>query len=1095
MRRVGPAAIAAAFVFSSFTLTAHSAHAQQQNAALGLTVKPVAGGTERAQIVSVAPGSMAERAGLKAGDVLLYAASADGERTSFATQDALERWTAAQQPDSSQALTYLRGQEILTANVRLGGQAAATPGAPSQAAAEVETASARLLGLTVKAGADGNSVEIITLKPGSAAAAAGLQVGDILFSGQTGTANADSLISQEALDAFATKSAGQTRDLIYTRNKQFLTAKVAVPNVQPQTAQAMSQTPAGAPIGLGITVKEDVFALALTAVGRITAIVPGGDADLAGLKVGDSIREVRYADVEYGSIAGQMVADSLAYSTPPGTIAQFSIRRDGQDMVIPVKMTGPVATTAFVGMEVRDTVQQGEAEVTAVQAGSPAEAAGLQQGDHILGFGAMNDRKFLGVRGLHSLIVQYRGDWLTVNYTRNGEKKVSKLTIPKEPAYAAAQVLTASAGQSTAGQTSGGQKQNVENYGALGAAIAGVAAAPAGTQAAVQNTGGDPFGQTVTTLNGRSTQLPPFKLRAGQILEAQVSANGAPLMPKLCFEEDDVFNVDPQRCYENINQSGQSVVRFRHVAVEPEIVTLSVASTDASAGTYTITTRNGNRGPEGAAALAVLEGLAGKPYIIDTVDQGLAVKAAVNYIIDEPGKRGRLRYQIESGNVADFTYALDNNGQLTWASPTNSGVVYLGIDGLLYQQAGDTVGVRGRSPNGEFLNVTERRLMRGDNAEQMHIGVFGRSQRLAAGQPVTDDQVTTMMLDGPAHIAQAQQQRADDWAALGQLAGRFFYFVQGQYEYVATFQWEAPGEVLLAKFWGADEIGTTPNPLRRMVYNPATRTIATEVTHTNGAKVQTTFKRGPNGESIEAQPDGSTWMLSGAGNEWTSLFTAANKQQTKISYRPVDDNMLKIFADRTQAKQARLAQERAEAAARQAEEDSGPSLFDVLNFANTIQGAMSSPQAYIAAVSQAAPELAPILNGVAAAQSGGNPVAAGLGLGGGNPLGAIPGGVNPYTGLGGGGVGGLGGGPTGVRGSYPTRPNLAEGPQCPGFTVGNYRTHAFEGGANKQLYTHCGLAFEYYTMYLRAIEQGYSEADANRTYNAHEGAVRVLNSM
>ncbi len=84
---------------------------------------------------------------------------------------------------------------------------------------------------------------------------------------------------------------------------------------------------------------------------------------------------------------------------------------------------------------------------------------------------------------------------------------------------------------------------------------------------------------------------------------------------------------------------------------------------------------------------------------------------------------------------------------------------------------------------------------------------------------------------------------------------------------------------------------------------------------------------------------------------------------------------------------------------------------------------------------------------------------------------------------------------TGVRGTYPTRPNLAEGPQCPGFTISNYRTHAFEGGRDQQLFALCGQAFEYYKWYLNAIDQGYSEADANRTYNAHEGAVRNLKSM
>jgi len=31
----------------------------------------------------------------------------------------------------------------------------------------------------------------------------------------------------------------------------------------------------------------------------------------------------------------------------------------------------------------------------------------------------------------------------------------------------------------------------------------------------------------------------------------------------------------------------------------------------------------------------------------------------------------------------------------------------------------------------------------------------------------------------------------------------------------------------------------------------------------------------------------------------------------------------------------------------------------------------------------------------------------------------------------------------------------------------------------------CGQAFEYYTMYKRAIRQGFSQADAERTYQAH----------
>jgi hypothetical protein len=81
-----------------------------------------------------------------------------------------------------------------------------------------------------------------------------------------------------------------------------------------------------------------------------------------------------------------------------------------------------------------------------------------------------------------------------------------------------------------------------------------------------------------------------------------------------------------------------------------------------------------------------------------------------------------------------------------------------------------------------------------------------------------------------------------------------------------------------------------------------------------------------------------------------------------------------------------------------------------------------------------------------------------------------------------------------IGAAYPTRPNLAVG-ACPGFTESNYRQRALEGGGDTQLYTLCGQAFEYYTMYKRAISQGYSEADANRTYAAHEQSARVTNSF
>ncbi len=75
--------------------------------------------------------------------------------------------------------------------------------------------------------------------------------------------------------------------------------------------------------------------------------------------------------------------------------------------------------------------------------------------------------------------------------------------------------------------------------------------------------------------------------------------------------------------------------------------------------------------------------------------------------------------------------------------------------------------------------------------------------------------------------------------------------------------------------------------------------------------------------------------------------------------------------------------------------------------------------------------------------------------------------------------------------SYPTRPNvLATSAACSMMNESNYRQVGVEGGNDVQLKTMCAQAYEYYTMYKRAISQGYAEADANRTYDAHQKAAQ-----
>lgn len=84
---------------------------------------------------------------------------------------------------------------------------------------------------------------------------------------------------------------------------------------------------------------------------------------------------------------------------------------------------------------------------------------------------------------------------------------------------------------------------------------------------------------------------------------------------------------------------------------------------------------------------------------------------------------------------------------------------------------------------------------------------------------------------------------------------------------------------------------------------------------------------------------------------------------------------------------------------------------------------------------------------------------------------------------------------TGARsagGSYPTKPNALNGQQaCSMMNESNYRQVSQSGGNDVQLKTMCALAYEHYVSYKRAIAQGYAEADANRTYAAHQQAAQV----
>ena len=75
-----------------------------------------------------------------------------------------------------------------------------------------------------------------------------------------------------------------------------------------------------------------------------------------------------------------------------------------------------------------------------------------------------------------------------------------------------------------------------------------------------------------------------------------------------------------------------------------------------------------------------------------------------------------------------------------------------------------------------------------------------------------------------------------------------------------------------------------------------------------------------------------------------------------------------------------------------------------------------------------------------------------------------------------------------------SEPNLASA-TCSnfGFNEGNYRDVALAAGNDQQIRALCGQAYEYYTMYKRALAQAHPEAW--RTYDAHRQSALVVNNF
>jgi hypothetical protein len=877
-------------------------------------------------------------------------------------------------------------------------------------------------------------------------------------------------------------------------------------------------------LGLNVKAAEGAFVRA-----EVLTVDPNSAAASAGIQAGDLLLYAKGKGGGRTYFADQAALNAWAAEQKAGSAQTVSFVRDGK--IKSVKITIPDATqTAQVstsqqastsqdvqGLVVKST-DADQAEVVSVAPDSPAAKAGLMAGDVLMNVRG-GDGTLFALAGQKDLETwasrQQNGATLELKYMRGAERQSAQITVAnanrkieekktaekkdvqdhflflenKGPQQNGAQQSDKPAGKETI-QWSDGTTSKVGNAGPSN----------------------DKMAKTVTTPNGTPVVF-SVKVKTGEIVEVQVQASASAVKHKACWIEDDDWNVDPEVCQQDVTLEPNGVATYRHRAVEPEVFWIQAETADAALGSYTISSRNGSITGQGPAALAIFEAMGTTAYEVNTAKGGFKMKAVARYHADKPGVAGRFILQYEDGSVVQRDMSLDNNGDLHFKEGNTTGMILPSIDGFANFYFKETrVGYK--VEDGVLMRTNETLRQYDDTAKNVHLGRHIRNGTVARDPAITPEQVTKLLLDGPGRLLTAKTQRMQDWGVLTNLLGRYWVIPDPQNETVMFWEWENQGASAVGKYWRSNQMGMQPYQTIRLVHNEDDRTInSTVLLNQKGAKPSyETYRRTGDNSVLRINPDKTETIISQAGpNE----FAFTRNGQTQIR-RALDDTTLKMFVERTRVEQQRVAQ--AEAAERQrqaqleaqrrAQEEAdeaadmdflfslGGSMLDVANGGDFGSAMLNT------VVAGTAPELGPVVGGIqggggvagaidqafAASLNQAMPGVMDVMQGGAPNMGGGGGSINPYTGLPGpGGAGQIGGGVPGqVEG-----PNQALG-LCPGFTQENYRTHAFNGGNDQQLYALCGQAFELYNIHLNAVRQGYSRADSKMSWDQHVAAVQQI---
>lgn len=620
---------------------------------------------------------------------------------------------------------------------------------------------------------------------------------------------------------------------------------------------------------------------------------------------------------------------------------------------------------------------------------------------------------------------------------------------------------------------------------AMGTATPTAGGSPARATEPVRVAAGDTFELTPGPLTrsfktpyGQTTSF-EVKVPKGRTVEVEIDAPEGSAQLQVCWIPDE-FLGGSGYCYAPGSvDKGRALYRF--LAERKGEVKVKASKTKGPTGaTYQVTTREEPRG-HGTALLARLERLAGRPHLMNTTVEGIPMEVAVDYMVEVPGRSGSMRYRGEDGSISENKLTLDAaSGDLMFASASGQGIVYPTADGeISFYVKGGRAGWS-INADGSVRRSVDQKVAHFDAAKSDALGGFLRVENVSL-KPTTERAIAAIRKAGPKRIELAKAKRLMDWGAYTQLAGRsWLYPNDNGGQNIAEYSWETPGQVLTGKFWSVGWYGAAaPFTTLRLVHDSDTGSISGAFTDDQRRQTPVTVKRGPFGEALSKEGEWNVRLEMASPNDMLMQSSRGSAPLGPAKrYTALDKLQLASFADQGRAAEA---QRRAQAQA-QANSGGGGGMFAALaaGFGAAMAGGSTEQVLGMAA------------EGARMADPGGNTAMA---------LGQVAGAVGApqmdvkstlmsSVGVGSGGVGAVGG----AGGSYPTKPNLAAG-LCPGFSEANYRTVALQPGGDVQRKSFCGQSYEFYTMYKRAIAQGYSEADSNRTYAAHEGAVAQLRSF